>query len=405
MSNLQAFVPVLFLGNKGAYSIARAFHEQYGIKTELNVTMDAGPVAHSKIVNKHIYPDLTDNLREHFIEVRDRVERDYPEAAKIVLASEDTFTEHLITHRDIFEEAGWTVPYVDLATLEEATDKAKFYAKCEEVGVPYPHTWQVTGDQLPSEAKGKLVVKPAITPSYQVLHFEGKRKIYFCDDPKEAQTAIKLMRQGGYLDPIIVQDFIEGADTDQAVVTAYRSPHDKQIKLTAFGRVMVEDRSASAAGNHLAILSENGHEEVYRHVEALMTAYDFTGYANFDLIYDHDQEAFVFFELNPRLGLSNYYVTAGGQNPVYYYIEDYLFGRPVPDSFEAIPALFTVLPRGLVKRRLQGTSYADQVKGLYQEGQVFNPLAYPYDNHWRRKLYVKASELNYYRKFKETGQL
>ena len=136
-----------------------------------------------------------------------------------------------------------------------------------------------------------------------------------------------------------------------------------------------------------------------------MTAYDFTGYANFDLIYDHDREAFVFFELNPRLGLSNYYVTAGGQNPVYYYIEDYLFGRPVPDSFEAIPALFTVLPRGLVKRRLQGTSYADQVKGLYQEGQVFNPLAYPYDNHWRRKLYVKASELNYYRKFKETGQL
>src|SRR5665811_818632 len=49
-----------------------------------------------------------------------------------------------------------------------------------------------------------------------------------------------------------------------------------------------------------------------------------TGFANFDLKYDPRDGRTVFFELNPRLGRSNFYVTAAGRNTVELYVREYV---------------------------------------------------------------------------------
>lgn len=404
MNEERQFIPVILGGNRGAYSLARAMHEAYQIKSELALAMEVGPVYASKILNYHLYPTIREHFEDCMKDLVEKLERDYPGVPKIVFGSEDCYVEDVITYRSVFPD-GWTVPYVDLKRLKSAVDKAKFYAMCEKIGVPYPKTWTVEEPILPEEAKGRLVVKPAITPTYQNLHFEGKEKVYFCENAKEAQERLTRMRKGGYPDAFIIQEWIEGVDSDQAVVTCYRSAHDRQVKMLSFGRILVEDHEKTAVGNHLVILTENDHNEVFEQIKRLMEAFDFTGFANFDLIYDKRQGKFLFFELNPRLGVSNYYVTAGGQNVARYYIEDYLYNRPVELSAQTTPHLFSLMPKMLVMHLLKKSKAKRLVKLLYKNGDVSHPLDYEADNTPKRKRYVFLSKMNFYRKLYREGLL
>ncbi|WP_025729821.1 ATP-grasp domain-containing protein [Atopobacter phocae] len=404
MTMSRTFIPVIFGGNRGAYGLARAIHEQYGYSSEVVLQEVVGPVMASTIINFHEIPSIRDHFKEALLHIIPVIEQLAGNRPIIVFGSEDWYTEHLIKYREVFSDQ-WTVPYVNMDTLKSAVDKSRFYAMCESINVPYPKTWTISEPILPKEATGELVVKPAITPTYQNLHFEGKKKVYICSNPKEAQEALTLMHVNGYPDEYIVQEFIPGKDTEQAVVTCYRSPHDKQVKLLAFGRIIAEDHGAESIGNHLVILNENNHEEVYQHVRALVEAFDFYGFSNFDLIYDKKREQFLFFELNPRLGVSNYYVTAGGQNVAYYYIEDYLMKKPVELSATSQPVLFSLLPQPLVKYLLKGDSYQAVVDEFYHQGRVVHPLAYSKDNHFKRNVYIGLSKINFYRKFWKSRQL
>lgn len=55
--------------------------------------------------------------------------------------------------------------------------------------------------------------------------------------------------------------------------------------------------------------------------DAVVGRLQWVGYANFDLKYDPRDGSVKFFELNPRLGRSNYYVTGTGHNAVSYYVD------------------------------------------------------------------------------------
>lgn len=391
------FIPVLFLGNRGTYGIARAFHEYYGIKSVVIATVKTCLIASSSILDVHVIPTLNEHLQEGLLEAIRYVEEHYPNHKKIAIASEDTYVEHLVENRSLFPK-DWTIPYINEDILHLSTNKGSFYQKLEELHLPYPETQLISGDQLPSDLKGSYVLKPALTPEYQNLHFEGKHKVFVSPTPKQAQENLNKMRNGGYRHEVILQRFIEGNDFDQAVVTAYRSPHDKKIKLFSFGRVLVEDHTPSSAGNHLAILTENHKDEIFKNVEKIMGAYDFIGFANFDLIYDHQQQTYLFFELNPRLGLSSFYLSVGGQNPAPFYIEDYLFGREVTPSFESQAGVMSLLPRPLLHHYLKGTSYDEKVKKLYSEKKVKNPIAYEKEKKLKHKLYALASSYKFYQK-------
>ncbi|WP_158589248.1 ATP-grasp domain-containing protein [Atopobacter sp. AH10] len=400
----RQFIPVILGGNRGAYSLARAMHEAYQIPSELALKAEVGPVMDSQIVNYHFYPDIRENFETCMNDLVRELEDKYPNLKKIVFGSEDWYVEHIIQYRKVFPDK-WTVPYVDMSTLKKAVDKARFYEMCEKIGVAYPKTWTVKEPILPKDAKGRLVVKPAITPSYQNLKFKGKAKVYFCENAEEAQNCLTLMRNGGYPDAFIIQEWIEGSDSDQAVVTCYRSIHDCQVKLLSFGRILVEDHSKGGVGNHLVVLTENDHSDVFEQVKKLMEAFDFTGFANFDLIYDKKRGEFVFFELNPRLGVSNYYVTAGGQNVARYYIEDYLYNRPVELSAQTTPHLFTLLPKALLLYLLRNSGAKRLVKMLYKNGDVSHPLDYKYESSAKRKRYVFLSKINFYRKLFKAHQI
>lgn len=396
----REFIPVIIGSNKGSYSLARAFHEQYGINSELVIKLDLGATAYSHILNKHFREDLLDNFPQAMDGVKADIDQAYPDVPKMVFGSDDWFVEQLIAHRDLFEP-DWLVPYVEESILDRAVNKSTFYEICEEIDIPHPRTYPADGDLSHLPADQAYVVKAADTPVYQNLDFEGKEKVFLCENQKEAEDAIHLIRDAGYDREIVLQDFLDLKATYQCSVTAYRSPHDLEVKMNCFGRVMVEDPTPVALGNNLVIITERAPDKVYQDAERLMEHLDWVGYANFDLIYDEKTDEYAFLEINPRLGMTNYYATAAGGNVAYYYVEDYLKHEDLDQVIYDKQVLFNSIPKFLTKKVVGDTEYWKNIEACYQEGEVYNAFDYPADQHWRRKLYVKLNMYNYYKKFKE----
>lgn len=393
--NIQ-FVPVVVGGNRGAYSLARAFYEAYGVKTHIISPMIIGPIENSRILKNHIQPDI--ELPEKFFDTIAKIEWNFPGMKKIIIGADDRYAEMLVRLQDRFSEE-WIVPYVNEDVFERATNKESFYAACEKAGVPYPKTLVITEFQENLPFAFPIVMKPANSPAYQGLHFAGKEKVYFVNSVEEYRGTYRLMRDGGYSEPIVLQEYIPGDDRSLAVVTAYTSPEDGEVKLIVFGQILLEDHTPTGVGNHLAILARP-EDSITEDVRKLIAETGFTGFSNFDLKYDKRTGRYVFFELNGRLGVSNYYVTAAGHNPATYYVDDLIRKVDLPPVVNKREALFNVVPKRLLLKQIKSEPLRKKVKALYQEDKATNPLNAEFETNVKRRAVVWASTINYYRKFK-----
>lgn len=379
------FTPVIMGANRGAYGLARVFYEKYGVKTIIISPFQTGPVRHSRILEFYKQTDMQDVAT--LVQTMTKIARDYPDTKKKIFGSDDRYVELLIKNRLHFP-GDWVVPYADHDAYLAVTDKTNFYNLCERLDISHPRT-AVIHNSEPFNLAFPVIIKAAQTPEFQNLQFEGKKKIYICHNEKEAATVIAQIRLAGYTSDLLVQEYIPGDDTCLGIVTVYVSKKDLQVKLFSYANVLVDDPTPSAIGNSLAgwVREEKRIEEpIYK----MMAATGFYGFATLDVKYDARRDAFVFFELNGRLGLSNYYVTAAGHNVARYYIEDFLLAH----DLSAVPFQKEILYSSLSPRLL--THRVDMP--LCKRGPVVNPLVAPYETHPLRKLYIQIAELNFYRK-------
>ncbi|EMR05456.1 carbamoyl phosphate synthase-like protein [Bhargavaea cecembensis DSE10] len=391
------FVPVVVGGNRGAYSLARAFYEAYGVKTNVISPMIIGPIENSKILKNYVQPEI--DRPDRFFETIRQIDRDFPGIKKIIVGADDRYAEMLVRLQDRFPEQ-WVVPYVSKEVFGRATNKESFYEACEKAGVPYPKTLVITELEEKLPFAFPIVMKPADSPSYQALHFAGKEKVFFVKSEEEYRRIYRLMREGGYSEPIVLQEYVPGDDRSLAVVTAYTSPEDQEVKLIVFGQILLEDHTPSGIGNHLAILTRP-EDSITEDVRKLIAETGFTGFSNFDLKYDKRTGRYVFFELNGRLGVSNYYVTAAGHNPATYYVDDRIRKLKLGTVVNKEEALFNVVPKSLLLKQIKSAQLRTKVKSLYREDRAFHPLEADFETNVKRKAVVWASTINYYRKFRK----
>ncbi|QGS68000.1 hypothetical protein CV093_02800 [Oceanobacillus sp. 143] len=199
---------------------------------------------------------------------------------------------------------------------------------------------------------------------------------------------------------MIVQEFIPGDDTAMYILTIYIA-QDGEVKLASFGQTLLEDHTPGGIGNPVAIRTLRNDEAVEQ-ATRLVKKVGYIGFANFDLKYDSRDGKYKFFELNPRLGRSNYYVTTGGHNPVEYYIKDYLENQPLSYTVAEKEMIYTIVPKGLLMKHLKDKQLRDRVNTLYKEKRVKNPMFYfSVEKSIKRLLYVIVSTFNFYRKFKK----
>lgn len=418
-------MPVITGGDVGAYSLAREFHEAYGVISAVVPTSLNRNLKHSGILQAFPAGPMTEEqpVIDALVRVAERL-RGEPRRPLLLLASYDHLVRFAVRHREALEAAGYTVPYPDEDALDAAALKENFYALCERHGVPYPKTATYdAGSHTPEAARRfaaglgltyPVILKAGDGGAWADIRFEGRRKVHIIEEAlsthpgaggaAEVEALLGKASAAGYRGALIVQEMVPGPDSQLGIATFFRD-RTGSTRLVSYGEVIVEDHAPGLEGNARAVLA-SVHPVIADQGITLMEALDWHGFAMFDTKIDPRTGVAQFLEMNPRLGRNHYYLTAAGANPAPYLVEEYLNLdlktdlRPDDGRVSTTgPALITTIPLSLVDQYATDTQ-RQRIRQAKRAGRVVRPFSYPADRDLPRELYLRAVEVKSRRVFR-----
>ena len=219
-------IPVLLGADLNCYNVARAFHEEYRVKSYAFGRYAIGASNYSRIVKFTIVEKLDDPevMVSTLLDFADK----HSDAMLIAFGCTDDYASMLIHYGDRLRPK-YIVPYIGPELFERLAYKASFYADCDIHGIPYPKTKIITPDtKLDSTLdesqlgfKYPIIIKPSASAVYWRYPFDGMKKVYTAASPGEAEIVIRRIYASGYPEKIILQDMIPGDDSHMRVLTAY----------------------------------------------------------------------------------------------------------------------------------------------------------------------------------------
>ena len=381
----QSFVPLLMGADINVYSMARAFHEAYGVKTIAYGLYPSGPCYGSAIIDYRVSENNASP--EKVLENARHVAAEFPDKTILLLGCGDDYLTAISANLGKYPD-NVAAPYVPLEQMQTLIHKARFYELCEKYGIDYPKTVVYTKDMghdftLPFD--GPFAVKPAESATYWDHPFDTQRKGYIAQTRAEVEQILDDVYAHGYEDAMIIQDFIPGGDENMRVLTCY-SDGEGKVRLMCLGHVLLEEHTRHGVGNHAVIITEPN-EELYETFGHFLEEIHFVGFSNFDIKYDPRDGKFKAFEINCRQGRSNYYVTGAGYNLAKFLVEDRVEHKPCELVKTRNHHLWMAIPRKVaydyIPRRFHG-----EMKALEKAGAYVNPLWYGADTALIHKLRI-----------------
>ncbi len=398
----KKIVPVLLGADLNCYSVARAFHEAYGITSEVFGKCHLGTIKYSKFIHFHLIDNditdaaLTDKLVEHA--------RSYTDASLFLMGCTDDYAEKIIRNKDRLSEY-YFCPCPDKALVDRLILKASFYETCEKYGIPYPETKVISS---PKEADTEnlpdlgypLIIKPSSSVLYWKYPFDGMKKVYTAENANEAQNIIKDIYASGYPDKIILQRFIPGADCNMSVLTCY-SDKSGHVRMMCLGNVLLEEHTPKAIGNHAAIITYRN-MPLFDKIRAFLDDIGYSGFSNFDIKYDAANDTYRVFEINLRQGRSNYYVTGNGINIARLVTDDYFDSLGDEIIYGEPDTLWHTVPLSVVYKYTADQELVKKAKNIVKHGKVSSSLGYGYDLRINplRYAYFLVHNFKYYKKYR-----
>ena len=398
------FRPVILGGDITAYSLVRTFHEAYGLRPLVVNMTDGGPIALSRVCD-HVYvPGLED--ADVFVGALEKVGREHqePGVPLLLVAAGDWYVRMIIENKDRLGRL-FTIPYIDRALLDEVVRKDRFYGLLDDVGVPYPKTVVVDmaqdlGEEHDLPFGFPLVMKPADSALHHYASYPGKRKVFILETREELDDTLARVRASNYDGNFLLQEFIPGDDTNMRVLTCYSDQHGR-VRFGAVGHVLLEEHHPLAIGNPCVIITTEI-DEVVDQAKRFLERVGYVGFSNFDLKYDRRDGTMKFFEINVRLGRSNFYVTAGGNNVSEWYVRDWVRHEDMHGlEIARGEHLFAFVPKYVVKRYVLDPALRDKALALMKAGRASDPNWYAPDLTLKRRAYNVAYHVNQVRKFRE----
>lgn len=401
MSNIQ---PVLLGADLNCYHVARAFHEAYGVRSKAFGRYPIGVTQYTRIIDFTTVPDMDnpsvmiDTLRKYADENKDK--------KLILLGCTDDYVSLISRNREFLENS-YVIPYISPDLMDHITLKEKFYELCDEMGIDHPLTYifrkETPLDHLAPEILGfdyPIIIKPSSSTLYWKYPFDGMKKVYSADTREEAAKIITEIYASGYPDSIILQDRIPGDDSFMYVLTSY-SDREGRVRMMCLGHVLLEEHTPKGQGNHAAIITEYN-EELMLRFKALLEKLHFIGYSNFDIKYDPRDGKYKAFEINVRLGRSNYYVTASGNNAARFIVDEYIEDNlPEGCLMNKKEVYWRYIPDKIVYKYSSDALKA-KVKSLLKSGDAYSSMRYKPDlcGNLKRRLFIMIHEHNHIKKFK-----
>lgn len=394
----QKFIPLLFGGDINVYSVARAFHEAYGIKSSCWGKFPVGVCYESAIIDYHA--DKTIESDETFVKTVLSFAAAHADKTVLAIGCGDSYVKLCARHKGAFP-ANVLAPYIDIDLMEQLTDKEQFYALCDQYGIDHPGTFvhrAALGRDFTLPFGPPYICKPANGVAYWEHPFPGNEKVFLLPDRTALDATLEKVYAAGYPDAMIIQEFIPGDDSFMRVLTCYSDEH-AQVKLMCLGHVLLEEHTPHGIGNHAVILTEPN-DALCLKFKDFLEAVGYTGFSNFDLKYDSRDGTYKAFEINTRQGRSNYYVTGAGHNIAKLLVEDRVEHKDLPLVLTQNESLWRVVPQK-VARDYTPAEYHPRMKALTAAGQVSNSLFYGPDAGLKRRLGLWKNQLGHFYKFKK----
>ena len=225
-----SFQPLLFGGDINVYSVARAFHEAYGVKSIAYGKYTSFPCSYSDIID---YRPCEQNEDEAtFLRKVKQVAAECAGKDIILIGCGDSYVKLAAHLRDQFP-SNVVCNYISGEMVDRLTDKEQFYKLCDQYGVDHPDTFVYDGSmghdfELPWGAP--YVAKPADGVAYWATGHNELKKVYICQTWEELLAALDEVYAAGYPGKMILQEFIPGDDTYMRVLTNYSDTKGK-VKL------------------------------------------------------------------------------------------------------------------------------------------------------------------------------
>ncbi len=396
----QPFIPLLLGGDINVYSMARAFHEAYGIPSVVFGKYPTGPCCNSKIIKLHTFGDQNDQKETLFHNVC-RFAQAHKNQTILLIGCGDSYVQRIAETKGHYPENVIT-PYIDIQLMETLIHKEHFYELCKKHDIDYPNTFihrKEMGHDFSLPFDPPFIVKPSNGVAYWEHPFPIQNKVYKAKDRSHLNSILDEIYGSGYPDTIVIQDFIPGDDTNMRVLTNYSDRHGI-VQFMCLGHVLLEEHTPHGIGNHAVIINEVN-EELCQKLRGFLNAVGFVGFSNFDIKYDPRDKKFKVFEINVRQGRSNFYVTGAGYNLARMVTEDWVFHRDMEFTLADRPLLWRVVPQKVANLYIAPPKYREQMDRLIKEGLVVNPLFYASDNGLIRRLRLWKSQRAHFRKYKK----
>lgn len=398
------FIPVVLSGDALSYSYAREFARQYGAVTDVFATADIKYTSTSKFVNYAIEPNLDQEPVMMSMLRQFASQTPIGDKPRLLLAgASDWNVRTLSRNKDELERLGYIVPYIEYETLDDITQKDRFYARCSKLGVPFPKTIIVPftddytlpygeSDDLKIVCKEQLdvnslqyplIAKPSNSADWHYAYIPDKYKVYKVRDAAELTVILERIGMSSYSHALLLQEMLSESDTALRTITTF-SDADGIVDVGVLGHVAIQDRSSTGIGNPLTIYGDGrDHDGLLKHAARLIKDIGYEGYANFDVMYGNDGKP-RFLEVNARPGRNTYYVSLAGCPFVRPIVEHYVHHKETQDALRdrEIVAdkefLFTMVPRYVAAKEITGDLRA-AVLNMYATDAWQNPLMNPSD--------------------------
>lgn len=393
------FRPVLLGSDVNVYGMARAFHEEYGIKSIAVSKTVLSATADTKLIDFTHEPDLENP--EKFMKKLISVKEAHPDETLLLIPCSDGYVRLVVEHQDELRKY-YALNCPSMEVLNKLTLKENFYDTCEKYGFLYPKTEVVTKEEKDTHIPSfgfPAIIKASNSVEYWKCSFPGKMKVFVANDEQEYRAILDAIYSSSYKDHLTVQDFIPGDDSYMRVLNCYVGS-DGKVKLMALGHALLEEHTPAGIGSYVAIINMVDTELLNQFKEFLEDV-GWRGFVNFDMKYDMRDGKYKLFETNPRQGRSSFFVTASGYNLAKWITEDVVFHREQPLTIADKEHLWLQVPKGIVYKYVPDEKLKAKVRKLIKEGKCTNSLFYKKDMSPKRFVRMTLNQLNHFRKYKK----
>ena len=396
------FILLIIGADANAYYMARCFHELTGKLAYLIAKNPIWFTDTSKIVNI----SYNDNLREEktLLKVLDDFYNEHKDKKILLVSATENYIELISKNKKELEKKFY-FNYADISIIETLSNKELFYKKYMNNGIidlPKTIYYNLSSNkEIKIDFSYPIIVKAANVVEYRKLMFSGQKKIYKVKNENELKKIIHDIKEGGYSDTLIIQEYIPGDDSTLFDSVVYSDTKGK-VKRITLAQIGLQEHKSDLVGNAAILI--NGYNEyedkdIVNRIVKLSEKIGITGFMEFDLKYDKRVNDYKLLEINPRQGRSSYYLTGLGCNLIDILKRDLIDHEKLEYTYLNKEVLLSFVPKKIIKKYVVNDSYKKKALSLYKTH--INPIVYKKDFSLKRNYLLFKKNMRYYKDYKE----